>query len=101
MECKIPPEFKTEDALTKPVGKVFIFACPNQVVLVMKVMRKYKEKDPEVNIGRVYAVFDEEGKGKISVRMDVTNPVTAYKLRKGLALVLQPWFTSIDSCKIR
>lgn len=54
----------------------------------MKVMRKYKEKDLEVNIGRVYVVFDEEGKGKILVRMDVINLVIVYKLRKGFVLVL-------------
>jgi len=44
--------------------------------LVMKVMRKYKEKDPEVNIGKVYSVFDEEGKGRISVSLDITHPVS-------------------------
>lgn len=30
-------------------------------------MRKYKEKGPDTNISKVFAVFDEEGKGKISV----------------------------------
>ncbi|KAG0569860.1 hypothetical protein KC19_6G121400 [Ceratodon purpureus] len=29
-------------------------------------LRKYKEKNPEVNIGKLFAVYDEESKGKIS-----------------------------------
>lgn len=30
-------------------------------------MRKYKEKDPEATIGKMWTVYDEEGRGKISV----------------------------------
>lgn len=69
----------TDDALTFPAGKAlasFLSVLMN-FTLVMKVMRKYKEKDPEVNIGKVYAVFDEEGRGKISVSMKITDLVTA------------------------
>ena len=34
-------------------------------------LRKYKEKNPEVNIGKLFAVYDEESKGKISVSSTV------------------------------
>jgi Ca2+-binding EF-hand superfamily protein len=37
------------------------------------VIRKYKDKDPEVNFSKVFAVFDEEGKGKISVRISISD----------------------------
>lgn len=33
----------------------------------MEVLRKYKEKNPEVNVGKLFAVYDEESKGKVSV----------------------------------
>ncbi|KAG0620479.1 hypothetical protein M758_4G219100, partial [Ceratodon purpureus] len=31
-------------------------------------LTKYKDKDPELNILKVFSVFDEEGKGKISIK---------------------------------
>ena len=38
-----------------------------------EVLRKYKEKDPDVNIGKVFAVFDEQGRGKIGVSMLISD----------------------------
>ncbi|XP_073396214.1 caltractin isoform X2 [Physcomitrium patens] len=32
------------------------------------IMRKYKEKDPEATIGKMWTVYDEEGRGKISIK---------------------------------
>jgi len=30
--------------------------------LFNEVLRKYKEKNPEVNVGKIFAVYDVEGK---------------------------------------